>query len=110
MAFLWMSLQDPRERLARWIVEMRTFQFNVLHEKGDGELMALPGALSWDTFLTRGVTLCNRCLKGVKEVEEIAELEAPGNEGDAITWDGDGPDPNHRRGDAHGAAKRVWSG
>jgi Integrase zinc binding domain len=44
--------------------------------------------LSRDTFLTRRVTLCNRCLNGVEEVEDIVELEARGNEGDAITWDG----------------------
>jgi hypothetical protein len=78
----------PRERLARWIVEMQTFQFNVLHEKGDGELMALPDALSRDTFLTRDMMLCNRCLNGVEEFEEILELEAPGNKGDAVTWAG----------------------
>jgi RNase H-like domain found in reverse transcriptase len=69
MALIWlMSLKDPRERLARWIVEMRTFQFNVLHEKGDRELMAPPGAMSRDTVLTRGMTLCDRCLNGVEKV------------------------------------------
>jgi hypothetical protein len=50
--------------------------------------MALPDSLSRDTFLTRVVTLCNRCLNGLEEVEEILELEAPGNRGDAITWAG----------------------
>jgi RNase H-like domain found in reverse transcriptase len=51
MALIWlMSLKDPRERLARWIVDMQTFQFNVLHGKGGGELMALPDALTRDTF------------------------------------------------------------
>jgi hypothetical protein len=34
------------------------------------------------------VTLCNSCLNGVEEVEEIVELEATGNKRDAITWAG----------------------
>jgi hypothetical protein len=67
---------------------MSTFEFNVLHEKSNGELMALPYALSRDIFLTRGVTLCNRFQDGVEEVAEILELEATGNKRDAITWAG----------------------
>jgi hypothetical protein len=51
MALLWlMSLHYPRERLARWIVEKQTFEFNILREKGDGELTALPDALVGTNF------------------------------------------------------------
>jgi RNase H-like domain found in reverse transcriptase len=47
IALTWlMSLRDPKDRLARWIVEMQAFDFEVLYERGDGELMAVPDALS----------------------------------------------------------------
>jgi hypothetical protein len=63
-------------------------QLNVRHEKGDGELNRPPRRVESDIVLVRGVTLCNLCLNGFEEVEEIVELEAIGNEGDAIIWAG----------------------
>jgi hypothetical protein len=44
------SIAGPERRLARWIVEMQTNNFDVLYERGDGELMAVPDALSRDTI------------------------------------------------------------
>jgi RNase H-like domain found in reverse transcriptase len=45
-----LELLDPKERLARWIVEIQTYNFDVLYEHDDGELMAIPDALSRDTM------------------------------------------------------------
>jgi RNase H-like domain found in reverse transcriptase len=51
IALTWLlALRDPKERLAQWIVEMQTYGFDVLYERGDGELMAVPDALSRDTM------------------------------------------------------------
>jgi hypothetical protein len=51
IALTWLLvLRDPKESLARWIVEMQTYEFDVLYERGDGELMAIPDALSRDTM------------------------------------------------------------
>jgi hypothetical protein len=45
IALTWLlALRDQKERLARWIVEMQTYDFDVLNERGDGELMAVPDA------------------------------------------------------------------
>jgi len=72
VALTWLlSLRDPKERLARWIVEMQTFNFEVLYERGDGALMAVPDALSRDT-MDKDVVLCHRCLEAVNEVTEEA--------------------------------------
>jgi RNase H-like domain found in reverse transcriptase len=68
IALTWlMSLRDSKERLARWIVEMQAYDFEVLYERGDGEIMAVPDALSRDT-MDRTVTLCHRCLEAVNPV------------------------------------------
>jgi hypothetical protein len=64
-----MSLRDPKDSLARWIVEMQSLDFEVLYERGDGELMAVPDALSRDT-MDRTVTLCHNCLESVNSVAE----------------------------------------
>jgi hypothetical protein len=63
------SLRDPKERLARWIVEMQTYDFDVLYERGDGQLMAVPDALSRDT-MDKDIVLFHRCLEAVDAVSE----------------------------------------
>jgi RNase H-like domain found in reverse transcriptase/Integrase zinc binding domain len=64
-----LALRDPKERLARWIVEMQTNDFDVLYERGDGELMAVPDELSRDT-IDKDIVLCHRCLEAVDAVCE----------------------------------------
>jgi RNase H-like domain found in reverse transcriptase len=70
IALTWLlALRDPKERLARWIVEMQTFDFAVLYERGDGALMAVPDTLSRDT-MKKSVVLCHRCLEAVQDMSE----------------------------------------
>jgi RNase H-like domain found in reverse transcriptase len=74
IALTWfLSLREPKERLARWIVEIQTFGFEVLYKRGDGELMAVLDALSRDTMHS-DVALCHRCLEVVQAVVEDAEV------------------------------------
>jgi hypothetical protein len=74
IALTWLlSLREPKERLARWIVQIQTFGFEVLYKRGDGELMAVPDALSRDT-MDSDVALCHRCLEVVQAVVEDAEV------------------------------------
>jgi hypothetical protein len=40
-----------------------------LYERGEGELMAVPGALSRDT-MNKDIVLCHRCLEAVDAVSE----------------------------------------
>jgi RNase H-like domain found in reverse transcriptase len=68
IALTWLlALWDPKEGLARWIVEMQTYDLDVLHERGDGELMAVPDALSRDT-MDKYIVLSHRCLEAVDAV------------------------------------------
>jgi RNase H-like domain found in reverse transcriptase len=63
IALTWLlALRDPKKKLARWIVEMQTYDFDVLYERGDGELMAVPDALSRD-IMDKDIVLCHRCLE-----------------------------------------------
>jgi hypothetical protein len=55
--------------LARWIVEMQTYDSDVLYERGDGEIMAVPDALSRDT-MDKVIVLCHRCLEAVDAVRQ----------------------------------------
>jgi RNase H-like domain found in reverse transcriptase/Integrase zinc binding domain/Integrase core domain len=74
IALTWLlSLRKPKERLPRWIVEIQTFGFEILYKRGDGELMAVPDALSRDT-MDSDLALCHRCLEVVQTVVEDAEL------------------------------------
>jgi hypothetical protein len=45
------------------------FRFSVCNSRGDGELMAVPEALSRDT-MDPEVVLCHLCLEAVQEVAE----------------------------------------
>jgi hypothetical protein len=70
IALTWLlALRDPKERLALWIVEMQTYDFDVLYERGDGELMAVPDAISRDT-MDKDIVLCHRRLEAVDAVSE----------------------------------------
>jgi RNase H-like domain found in reverse transcriptase/Integrase zinc binding domain len=64
-----LTLWDPKRRLARWIVEMQTYDFDVLYERGDKELMAVPDSLSRDA-MDKDIVLCHRCLEAVDAVSE----------------------------------------
>jgi hypothetical protein len=64
-----LALRDPKERLARWIVKMQIYNFDVLYERGYGELMAVPDAFSRDT-VDKDIVLCHRCLEAVDAVSE----------------------------------------
>jgi RNase H-like domain found in reverse transcriptase/Integrase zinc binding domain len=70
IALTWLlALRDPKERLVRWIMEMQTYDFDVLYERGGGELMAVPDALSRDT-MDKDIMLCHRCFEAVDAVSE----------------------------------------
>jgi Integrase zinc binding domain/RNase H-like domain found in reverse transcriptase len=74
IALTWLlALRDPKERLARWIVEMQTYEFDVLYERGDEELIAVPDALSRDT-MDKDIVLCHRCIEAVDAVSEDGSL------------------------------------
>jgi RNase H-like domain found in reverse transcriptase len=40
------SLRDPKHRLARWILELQSFDFDVEHAAGNGSIMVIPDTLS----------------------------------------------------------------
>jgi RNase H-like domain found in reverse transcriptase len=95
IALTWLlALRDPKERLARWIVEMQTYDFDVLYERGDGEVMAVPDELSRDT-MDKYIVLCHRCLEAVdavskdrsrtEEVTRREDLESESREEDVVT-------------------------
>jgi hypothetical protein len=50
-------------------VEIQTYDFDVLYERGDGELMAAHDALSRGT-MDKDIVLCHRCLEAVDDVSE----------------------------------------
>jgi RNase H-like domain found in reverse transcriptase len=52
-----MSLRDTKHRLARWILEFQSFDFDVEHVPGNGSIMVIPDALSRDT-MDKDLTLC----------------------------------------------------
>jgi RNase H-like domain found in reverse transcriptase len=69
VALRWlMNLRLPHFRLAKWIVDVQMMAFSVLYAAGDGELMAVPDALSRD--FVDGQVLCHRCLEVVAEVDD----------------------------------------
>jgi hypothetical protein len=74
MALKWLlNLQLPRYRLANWVMEVMTLDFDVIYAAGAGELMAIPDALSRD--FVPGSVLCDRCLEVVAEVESDVPQE-----------------------------------
>jgi 2,3-bisphosphoglycerate-independent phosphoglycerate mutase len=48
---------------------MQTYESDVLYERGDGEFMAVPDALSLET-MDKDIVLCHRCLEAVDDVSE----------------------------------------
>jgi RNase H-like domain found in reverse transcriptase len=70
-----MSLRDPKHRLARWILEFQSFEFDVEHAPENGSIMVIPDALSRDT-MDKDLTLCARCLETVGSVkEELTQVD-----------------------------------
>ena len=59
LALKWlMSLKDPRERLARWVIEVQDYDFAVEHR--EGKQLVVPDALSRDAMPK---PLCQRCYR-----------------------------------------------
>jgi RNase H-like domain found in reverse transcriptase len=72
-ALVWlMSLQDPKLRLARWILEFQFSDFAVKHAPGNESIMVIPDAFSRDT-MNKDLTLCARCLETVGSVGSVEE-------------------------------------
>jgi RNase H-like domain found in reverse transcriptase len=69
-----LNLQLPHSRLANWVMEVTTLDFDVLHAAGASELMAIPDALSRD--FVPGSVLCDRRLEVVAEIESDAPQES----------------------------------
>jgi RNase H-like domain found in reverse transcriptase len=77
IALRWlMNLELLHFRMAKWIVEVMTMTFTILHAAGNGDLLSVPDALSRD--FVEGSVLCPRCLEMIAEVEEepVVESEA----------------------------------
>jgi RNase H-like domain found in reverse transcriptase len=76
-ALTWlMSLSDPKDRLARWVIEVQMFAFSVEYSPGGGELMAVPDALSRDT-MEHDLVFYGRCMEIVSAVDEAGD-KVPG--------------------------------
>jgi hypothetical protein len=71
------SLREPKDRLARWMMEVMHFEFEVEYAPGDENLMAVPGALSRDT-MDRDLMLRKNGLEGVEmeAVQYITDVRA----------------------------------
>lgn len=80
IALKWqLSMENPRPRLARWLLEFQDFDYTVSYSSGTGELMSVPDALSRHTMSADAV-LRTRCLEVLGEIEdtpETAEDEDP---------------------------------
>jgi transposase InsO family protein len=76
MALRWlMSLREPRGRLARWMVEIQEFDYEISHVPG--EKLVVPDCLSRDTFEDER-SGCKRCegeeLRNVRELCYLPDL------------------------------------
>jgi hypothetical protein len=68
IALKWLlNLPLPQFRLANWVMEVMTLDFNVTHAARAGELMSFSDALSRE--FVPGSVLCDRCLEVDAEVE-----------------------------------------
>ena len=73
LALRWLlSLKDPRERLARWVVEVQDFDFEVEHRAG--KELVVPDTLSRDAVPK---PLCQRCHSplGADRWERLGEVD-----------------------------------
>jgi RNase H-like domain found in reverse transcriptase len=77
-ALAWlMSLTDPKDRLARWMLEAQYFAFAVECSPGGGEWMVVPDALSRDTF-SKTIVYCGRCLEALCVLGDTSERAKAG--------------------------------
>lgn len=71
-----MSLKEPRGRLARWMIEVQDFEFEVKYTPG--AKMAVPDCLSRDAVAK---PLCQRCFGEIEaaggSVEAAGEIGEP---------------------------------
>jgi hypothetical protein len=61
--------EGPKHRLAGWILEFQSFDFDAEHAPGNRSIMVIRDALSRETT-NKGLTLCARCLETESSVEE----------------------------------------
>lgn len=79
IALKWLlSMENPRPRLARWLLEFQDFEFTITHTPGDGPLMTVSDALSRHTMADDAV-LCTRCLEVLGELSEDENSQDQGN-------------------------------
>jgi hypothetical protein len=71
-----MSLADPKDRLARRMLEAQSFGFSVEYSPGDGEWLAVPDAMLRDT-MDRNVVYCGRCLEAVCATTDLDDICRP---------------------------------
>eukprot|EP00171_Calliarthron_tuberculosum_P002219 IDg2219t1 len=71
MSLKWLlSLQEPRDRLARWVLEIQDYDFDIVHAKGTQ--MTVPDTLSRDAV---SKMLCQRCYNPLRDpVESICAI------------------------------------
>lgn len=65
-----MSLKDPRERLARWVLEVQDFDFTVEHR--ESKALVVPDTLSRDAVPK---PLCQRCYRPLSDEKMEDALE-----------------------------------
>jgi RNase H-like domain found in reverse transcriptase len=76
-ALTWlMRLSDPKERLARWVIEVQMFAFSVEYLPGEREPMAVPDALSGDP-MEQDLVFCGRGMEIVSAMDEAGD-KVPG--------------------------------
>jgi RNase H-like domain found in reverse transcriptase len=71
-----MSLADPKDRLARWMLEAQSFGFSVEYSPGDGEWLAVPDAMLRDT-MDRNVVYCGQCLEALCATTDLDDICRP---------------------------------
>ena len=78
-----LSLREPRDRLARWVLEIQDSDFEIVHAKGSH--MVVPDILSRDAVLKPLCQRCynplqypNPCMRGNEDVQRLRESDIAG--------------------------------
>lgn len=62
-------MQNPRPRLARWLIKSQDLDFTVIYAHEDGPMLTAPDALNSFTFDASAI-LCKRFLEIEREIQE----------------------------------------